>query len=356
MDQFLAELYGTNEPGAEDFEKVAHLDFLEKVAEEEGIDLNDLSDEDLEELADIAADALDEIDEDYEEDDFEKEAEAKVEEADFLGRVMAHSFNQEMDMIEKEAGVRGAIGRGYGAVKGKAQAAYGAAKPFAREAYGRGRNVAKVQAKGKGFVDKMRDIASLGPHRRAAVAATTPSTLGGKIDRAARRLGQRLGAKSTARGAAEGAAAGARAGYRQARPGGRARRALDFLRQGRSHRAMRGATSGAMEGGRAAMKSQRRRGYGAAAAGLGLAGAGAGGAAYMAGREKKSADEQWEDAVQARAWEHLMAAGLADNTGNYIPATELDFGKTAADEDLEYNLDADALELLEAEGYPVEWY
>jgi hypothetical protein len=76
----------------------------------------------------------------------------------------------------------------------------------------------------------------------------------------------------------------------------------------------------------------------------------------MAGREKKSADEQWEDAVQARAWEHLMAAGLADDTGNFVPAEELDFGKTASDEDLEYNLDADALELLEAEGYPVQWY
>lgn len=375
MDQFLAELYGTNEPEAEDFEKVAHLDFLEKVAEEEGIDLNDLSDEDLEELAGIAAEALDDIDEEdgYEDeedseddDDFEKEAEAKAEEADFLGRVMAHSFNQEMDMIEKEAGVREfagkaartatapgrafwrGVGRGASAINRGASKIRGASARAQLEGAKRGRRAAHKLAP-----KQMKRLEGAGA---AMLESSDRGTrIKSRIDRGARRLGRALGAKSQAQGAREGARAGAAAGWAAPRQGGKARRAVDWMTWGKSRRAGMGAARGAAAGRSEALKSQRRRGYGAAAAGLGALGAG-GAAAYMAGREKKSADEQWEDAVQARAWEHLMAAGLADDTGNFIPAEELDFGKTASDEDLEYNLDADALELLEAEGYPVQWY
>lgn len=337
MDGLLAELYGTNEPTDEGFEKVAHLDFLEKIAEEEGIDLDELSDEDLEELADVAAEALDKAEEEGEEyedegeeyvdeDDMEKEAEAKVEEADFLGRVMAHSFNQELDTIdmEKDAGAR----------TQRAKAAIG----------GAWRRTKGVAVEGKRRVARRRPF--------------EPSTLGGRMkkrvrkaayraDKAARGLGRRLGAESTGAGVRR----GAKAGRAEARPGGRARRALDRLTFGKSRRAVGGARRGAAE----AMRSQRRRGYGAAggAAALGLGAAG--GAAAYANREKKSADEMWEDAIQTRAWEHLMAAGLADDQGNYIPSDKV-MDKTAGEEDLDYEVDAAALELLEAEGYPVEWY
>lgn len=341
MDNFLAELYGTNEPEAEDFEKVAHLDFLEKVAEEEGIDLNELSDEDLEELAEIAAEALDEGEEyedeeyeEYEDDDFEKEAEAKVEEADFLGRVMAHSFNQEMDNIDKEAGAR------MESVKSGFKRGYGAAKGVGAEAYGRGRRVASKRS-----LRALGESSSLGGRMKQRVRAA-----GKKVDKGVRGLGRRLGAESQSEGAKRGAKAGWRDG--SSRQGStRLRRMADVATFGKTRRRTAAAARGAAGGRKSALKSQRMRGYGAlggGAAGLGAAGA------YAAGREKNSADEAMEEAVQARAWEHLMAAGLADNTGNYIPADDLN--KTAADEQLDYDIDAAALELLESEGYPVEWY
>lgn len=359
MDQFLADLYGTNEPEEADFEKVAHLDFLEKVAEEEGIDLNDLSDEDLGELAEIAAEALDEVEgeegyedegeESYEEgDDLEKEAEAKVEEADFLGRVMAHSFNQELDNIEKEAGY------GWQAAKGKARETYSAAKGVGREAFGRGRRAGRqAYREGSKAYGRGAKAVRKSPLGRFGEASTVGGRMkqrlrsaGRSVDKSVRGLGRRLGAPTQAAGAKS----GYKAGRGEAAKGMRARG-----RQILTGERVRSGVKGARSGRAAALKSQRRRGYGAmGAAGLGLAGAGAG-AAY-AGREKKSADEQWDEAIQARAWEHLMAAGLADNEGNFIPAENLDLGKTASDEDVEYHLDADALELLEAEGYPVEWY
>lgn len=347
MDSFLAELYGTNEPTQEDFEKVAHLDFLEKVAAEEGIDLNELSDADLEELAEVAAEALEEAEveeseEEYEEDDgivedvdddLEKEAEAKVEEADFLGRVMAHSFNQELDSIEleKEAGAR--------IDKAKSIAAEGARRVY------RSSQATREGREGMKAIRRMTQPATLKGRMKARAKA-----LGAKVDRGARRVGERLGAESDAAAKARGAASGRAAGMAQPRPGGKARRAFDYMTMGKRRRGRAGARAGAAEALAGARKSQRRRGYGAmgAAAGLGA------GAAAAAGREKKSADEMWEDAIQARAWEHLMAAGLADDQGNYIPAEELD--KTAGTDNAEFEVDAAALELLEAEGYPVEWY
>lgn len=364
MDQFLAELYGTNEPGADDFEKVAHLDFLEKVAEEEGIDLDELDDEDLEELAEIAAEALEEeegyeeegeddgeYEEEYEDDDLEKEAEAKVEEADFLGRVMAHSFNQEMDNIDKEAGARTeALKRGL--ARGGA-----AAEAGIREGVGRGRRAARQLGKavGKSPLGRLGESSSL-KGRMKARASGAARAAGGKADRLARRLGRRLGAPDVGEAGARGASAAWKAGKGGPRKGStRLRRMGDRLTMGKTRRRAAAAMAGRKSGRAAAMKSQRLRGYGAigaGAAGLGAAGAGA---AY-AGREKKSADEQWDEAVQARAWEHLMASGLADEQGNFIPAEELDLGKTASDDEIEYELDANALELLEAEGYPVEWY
>lgn len=329
MDNLLAELYGTNEPAEQDFEKVAHLDFLEKVAEDEGIDLNDLSDEDLEELAEVAAEALEDDDYEYEDDDdLEKEAAAKVEEADFLGRVMAHSFNQEMDEIdmEKYAGARlekyvPTFARGGRAVRN-----------VGREVAGRGRRAWRGSS-----ARKLTQSSSLGGRMKSRFRAA---------DKGVRGLGRRLGAKSQL----QGARAGARAGYRTRVGTTRRERLRDIFSAGHERRAIAGAKSGRKR----ALLSQRLRGYGALGGGAAAVGAaGAGGAAY-AGRDKQSADEAWDEAIHTRAWEHLMQAGLADQEGNFVPAEEL--GKTASDEQIDYEVDAAALELLQAEGYPVEWY
>ena len=103
MDPWLADVYGTG--GADDLEKTAQMHILSKLAEEEGVDLSGLDDEQLGELYAQVADGDEGQEEVYVEPEpqseefLAKEAQAKFEEADFLGRVMAHSFTQEMDKI-----------------------------------------------------------------------------------------------------------------------------------------------------------------------------------------------------------------------------------------------------------------
>lgn len=132
MDQELARIYGT--PGAlsdEDLEKQAEAELFVKLAGEEGIDINQLSDEQVAELyaATFEKDAGEmppqfqkgngngesKKDEEKEEkaeekeEDAEKKAQAefaaiqewqeKCAEADKLGRIMAHSYVQELGKI-----------------------------------------------------------------------------------------------------------------------------------------------------------------------------------------------------------------------------------------------------------------
>ena len=123
MNLDLAAMYGT--PGAEsaieEQEKIAQAELFAKLAADNGIDLNQLGDEQIAELWDgtfgkTAGDDKDEDDkkgrrasEDDDEDDKSKKAAAefyavkeahdKVAEADYLGRVMAHSFTNEMGEI-----------------------------------------------------------------------------------------------------------------------------------------------------------------------------------------------------------------------------------------------------------------
>ena len=113
-DQWLSEVYGTN--GGGDLEKTAQSMLLQKLAEEEGIDLSGLDEDQLDALADAVSEqeggyednAEYEGDEEggYEGDDgyvgVEDEAQAKFAEADFLGRVMAHSYTQELNKIAEE--------------------------------------------------------------------------------------------------------------------------------------------------------------------------------------------------------------------------------------------------------------
>jgi hypothetical protein len=141
MDQFLAEFYGTGapEPAAQEdeLEKMAQLTLLSQEAKAEGFDLSQLSDEEIIKVAQELYGSA-EGGTPAPEADLEKEAQAKFEEADFLGRVMAHSFNQELGEIEKQAGM---LGRGYKATKGALGKAYektlGRVGAKAEELYGR---------------------------------------------------------------------------------------------------------------------------------------------------------------------------------------------------------------------------
>jgi hypothetical protein len=98
MDPRLAELYGTNQPDQADLEKLAAAEFADGLTEEGSINLDDLDPEQLEAMA---QEVLGGEGEEGEESDEDME---KLSEADYLGRVMAHSYVQELREIEKVAG------------------------------------------------------------------------------------------------------------------------------------------------------------------------------------------------------------------------------------------------------------
>lgn len=98
MDAKLAEIYGTNSDVYDDLEKVAAAELVEKLAAEEGIDIDSLDDDQLEMLAQEV------LESEYGySDDSDDESLEKISEADYLGRVMAHSYWQELSEIEKNA-------------------------------------------------------------------------------------------------------------------------------------------------------------------------------------------------------------------------------------------------------------
>ena len=165
MDAQLAEIYGTGqEANAEDDQvKLAAAELLVKLAGDNNVDLSQFSDEEVaamvqelqkeaelplqfqkkEESGEEKKESKEtpeskESGESSSESPEAKKAEAaeKVAEADFLGRVMAHSFAQECKEIEKEAGLKDkAVGAAKGLpafLKSKGVAAGKAAKETAK--------------------------------------------------------------------------------------------------------------------------------------------------------------------------------------------------------------------------------
>ncbi len=118
MDEFLNELYGTSETiSGDDLEKQAAAEFLVKLAEDEGVNLDDLSDEEVGGLlAEIEGDMGKQAAAD--EPEVDGEAQEKLGEADFLGRAMAHAYVNELSEIEKAAGAKEVAGGAYKAIKG----------------------------------------------------------------------------------------------------------------------------------------------------------------------------------------------------------------------------------------------
>lgn len=164
MDERLAAIYHTNE---ESQEKTAASELAEKLAADDGIDLGDLTPEQAEELAQqvVGGDETPAEDETPPEEGAEGEKTAEAEfqekfaEADFMGRVMAHSLWQELGGIRKEAAfdpedmkkvpfkykARGAVrqaGKAIAGAAGKAGGAVaGAAKRVGGAAAGAGKAV-----------------------------------------------------------------------------------------------------------------------------------------------------------------------------------------------------------------------
>jgi hypothetical protein len=273
MNEFLNELYGTSQTigagGEEDLEKQAAAEFLIKIAEAEGVDLDTLSDEEvgqlLVEVEKAAAEGGIEP-----EPEGEEEAQEKLAEADFLGRAMAHAYVNELAEIEKQA--KSPIPALVRTITETAK------KKGARAAAGElGRS--QVQA-----------LRSAGRAIKSLVTGKAPTKL-----------------PKGARGLTVGR-----------RPGESVRRT-----------ALRGL-------GQAAQIAAPT-----AAGGAALAGGGVAAARALKGKEKKSWDEQFEDAAQERAIEMLAEAGY-------------DVEKVAEAE-IEEAVDTRALQMLEEAGYPVEW-
>lgn len=201
MNEFLAAHYGTantasSQPVSEDVEKQAQYELFAKLAADQNIDLGSLSDADTMQLWNqfqkIASEEGKEKDKDddkekvekaKEEHEEKKAAAEKLAEADFLGRVMAHSYVDELKKIassnetpepteeeaSKEAAMPAHIRAAFKA-KYTAQNAVGHAKHIA----GKGADKAKeVAGKAKDFggkaVDKVKEHkGAIGSHSGAA--------------------------------------------------------------------------------------------------------------------------------------------------------------------------------------------
>lgn len=136
MDPTLAKIYGTGSDASGDTTKLASAAALENMEEEGQMDISDLSPEQIEELSAsvLAANSGDQTEQAEEqaevtEPDMEKEAEAKFAEADYTGRIIAHSMVNELNKIAaiKTAGPKAE----------KAKALFGAAKNTAHEVGGK---------------------------------------------------------------------------------------------------------------------------------------------------------------------------------------------------------------------------
>lgn len=196
MNEWLAQMYGTNGANSEEQEKVASLDLFAKLAAQHNIDLSQLSDQQVTELYASTfpefAKTAEEDDEDEDEDEEEKKESAahyvqeklafqeKFAEADLMGRVMAHAFVQEQEKIARGISATEA-GRFEKEVLDKRRVASDAAKyegpAKAGGGHGKGTTVGPVAAKarelgvkGKSFLGTTKGKAIAGGLGAAALA------------------------------------------------------------------------------------------------------------------------------------------------------------------------------------------
>lgn len=171
MNEHLAQFYGTKQASAvtdEEAEKTASVNLFLKVASDQQIDLNSMSDADVQTLYGEFKLASEEEppkeEKDEEEEKKEKEEKhaaaaaewaekqamaADIQKADYLGRVMAHSFEQERGYI-KEAGAAEAFKKLTG--KGPHMAAHDAGEAVRHGAHAAGEAAGRVADKaGKGL-------------------------------------------------------------------------------------------------------------------------------------------------------------------------------------------------------------
>jgi len=182
MDTFLANYFGTNQSAPEqttetdELEKMAQLVMLDKIAEDQGVDLSGLSDAEYLQLASevfdgqghekIASGQQAELTEQ------EKIAAAKFEEANYLGKVVAHSMWNELEAIQKEAKkveLTGPTGTLAGGLPGKRSEAIGRLSDADLGKYIKQTSRAKKLEALKG---KVKDVAAKGGEMAKGVGRT----------------------------------------------------------------------------------------------------------------------------------------------------------------------------------------
>lgn len=318
MDQFLAEYYGTTKTAsAEDYEAQASVELFMKVASDEGIDLSSMADEQVNALYSnwVKAAAEESKKDEHEEHESEKEekveeakkeheekkaAAEKVAEADFLGRVMAHSYVQELNKIAMgptEAGMR------------------------------------------------LRHMDFSGLGERAGKA----------ISEGARSAGRSLKDIATGKQLREGLQAKKNLAHPQAKTMA-AKFVMQHAAPGEREKAMKAILSGA------AGEAHKNVTHGAAKT-LGLYGGGGGALAAGAYLAKKHHDKKasaLDELAAETAVEKAAEAGwdVEEAAGRLSAVLTLGAGeseKIAAADDLDTAVGIRSLELLEMAGYPVEW-
>jgi hypothetical protein len=216
MDEFLNELYGTSEPiSGDDLEKNAAAEFLVKLAEQEGVNLDDLSDEEVGGLlaeieGDMGKQASAGEGEGEGEGKGEGEAQEKFAEADFLGRAMAHAYVAELAEIEKEAQMIGpqigAARLGYRRLKelvgrgAKAAGEWTGAAPVKRGLKARGELAASARegAKKRGLEGK-----AAKEHVKSVLRSAKQAPSQQEMRAGAKRLAKRVGAPAAGLAALE---------------------------------------------------------------------------------------------------------------------------------------------------------
>jgi hypothetical protein len=371
MNEYLAQYYGTGQASAETetLSKEASVDLFIKTAAEQGIPLENLSEEQIqtlfgnwsEEMNKIAEeddgdddkkdDAKDsKVEKAKEEHEEKKEAMAKMAEADFLGRVMAHAYVQELTKIaesdkkdddkddedeeKKEGSAKNiSVGRLSQGVKKPGRTLAGHAQSAADRA---GNAVSSARDGAKKLTLKgMKDDAVSGVKRFGQLLA------GGDKSHAANHT------KAVARAQKADAFAG-NSGHSGAR------RAEAGLMKSKAQKDAGTHASAAKE-----EASKVRKARLGAAGGAALA-AGGGAAAYKS--VEASAFSALDELAGELAIEKAAEAGFDDNEAASrifsvltLGLSEEDSVKVASAQDLDEAVDVRSLELLEAAGYPVNY-
>ena len=265
MDEQLAAIYGTGMPEEEDLAKTASAELLVKLAEEEGVDLNDFSDE---EIAHMITNLQGE-EKTAGEQELDDESQTKLAEADYLGRVMAHAMVQELGEIEKQA------------ADPQKQLAAGskAGQMF------RGAKAKATELAGKGYAHQKGELKNILQQARG-LAGSKKVELTGTKGQAVKSMAKSLGKASPTILAAGGLGYGA---YR-------------------------------------------------------------GGKALFGKKEKKGS--ALDKLAEARAYEILAENGWVDEDGGVF---EPDTNQEKVASQLDFAVEAQALQMLEQAGYPVQW-